>query len=156
CEDRPAHCDVENDPQLASTAIGRGEWHPRQRRASVADGCCGRRRDHAHGPDAIEHPPRAEVVAIAHRPGAGRSDARGPGTHRPADASGGWRPRDAAYGIAAIWLLAVVSLGVVEHLVDPKTFDTVWLGMWWGVETVTTVGYGDVVPHDTVGKVIAS
>ena len=38
---------------------------------------------------------------------------------------------------------------------DPDTFSSIWLGMWWGVETVTTVGYGDVVPQDTVGKAIA-
>jgi voltage-gated potassium channel len=68
----------------------------------------------------------------------------------------GIRPRDAAIGIVTIWVVAVVVLGVVEHLVDPKTFDTVWLGMWWGVQTVTTVGYGDVVPKDPVGQVIAS
>jgi len=68
----------------------------------------------------------------------------------------GVRPRDAAYIISAIWALAVVVFGVVEHLVDPDSFDTVWLGMWWALETVTTVGYGDVVPADTAGKVIAS
>ena len=28
--------------------------------------------------------------------------------------------------------------------------------MWWALQTVTTVGYGDVVPASTVGKVIAS
>jgi voltage-gated potassium channel len=45
---------------------------------------------------------------------------------------------------------------VIEQLIDPDTFDSVWLAMWWGVQTVTTVGYGDVVPEDTVGQVIGS
>ena len=68
----------------------------------------------------------------------------------------GLRPRFAAYLIAAIWLVAVVIFGVVEHLVDRETFPNVWLGMWWALQTVTTVGYGDVVPAHTEGKVIAS
>jgi len=58
--------------------------------------------------------------------------------------------------IVALWTFAVVVFGVIEHLVDPDTFDSVWLGMWWGVQTVTTVGYGDVVPQDTVGRLIGS
>ena len=45
--------------------------------------------------------------------------------------------------------------GVVERLVDPKSFHSVWLGMWWAIETVTTVGYGDIIPNQTAGKVIA-
>lgn len=68
---------------------------------------------------------------------------------------GGLRPRHAAYLIGAFWALAVIVFGVVERLIDPKTFHTVWLGMWWAVETVTTVGYGDIVPSQTAGKVIA-
>lgn len=68
----------------------------------------------------------------------------------------GLRPRFAAYVIVAFWTSAVIVFGVVEHLVDPETFDTVWLGMWWALQTVTTVGYGDVVPHDTAGRLIAS
>ena len=68
----------------------------------------------------------------------------------------GMRPRDAAYLIGAFWAVAVVVFGVVERVVDPKTFHTVWLGMWWAIQTVTTVGYGDVVPDQTVGKVIAA
>lgn len=68
----------------------------------------------------------------------------------------GLRPRDAAYLIAAFWTIAVVVFGVVERLVDPKTFHSVWLGMWWAIETVTTVGYGDVVPDQATGKVIAA
>ena len=49
----------------------------------------------------------------------------------------------------------MVVFGVLERIVDPKTFPTVWLGMWWAIQTVTTVGYGDVVPQQTTGKVIA-
>ena len=68
----------------------------------------------------------------------------------------GLRPRYAAYVIVAFWALGVVVFGVVEWLVDRGTFDSIWLAMWWAIQTVTTVGYGDVVPGSTVGKVIAS
>jgi voltage-gated potassium channel len=68
----------------------------------------------------------------------------------------GLRPWTAASFIAAIWLIAIVSFGTLQHLVDPETIDTVWLGMWWATETVTTVGYGDVIPAQGLGKVIAS
>jgi len=57
--------------------------------------------------------------------------------------------------IGAFWAIAVVVFGVIERLIDPKTFHSVWLGMWWAMETVTTVGYGDIVPDQTAGKVIA-
>src|SRR5262245_32823731 len=68
----------------------------------------------------------------------------------------GLRPRYAALLIVMLWSLCVVVFGVIEHWVDPDTFDTVWLGMWWAVQTVTTVGYGDVVPEDTVGQVMGT
>jgi voltage-gated potassium channel len=68
----------------------------------------------------------------------------------------GLRPRDAAYLIAGFWAIAVIVFGVIERLIDPKTFPSVWLGMWWAIQTVTTVGYGDVVPDQTAGKVIAA
>jgi voltage-gated potassium channel Kch len=64
----------------------------------------------------------------------------------------GLRPRDAAYLIGGFWAAAVVVFGVVERLIDPKTFHNVWLGMWWAIETVTTVGYGDIVPKQTAGR----
>jgi ABC-type phosphate transport system permease subunit len=69
---------------------------------------------------------------------------------------GGMRPRSAAYVIAVFWTIAVVVFGVAERLVDPSSFDSVWLGMWWAVQTVTTVGYGDVVPTGTMGKLIGT
>jgi voltage-gated potassium channel len=67
----------------------------------------------------------------------------------------GLRPREAAYLLGALWALAVVVFGVLEWVVDPKTFHSVWLGIWWAVETVTTVGYGDIIPRQTVGKLMA-
>jgi voltage-gated potassium channel len=66
------------------------------------------------------------------------------------------RPRTAAYLIAAIWLVAIVAFGIVERIIDPDTFSSVWLAFWWALQTVTTVGYGDVVPGDTAGKALAS
>lgn len=67
----------------------------------------------------------------------------------------GVRPRDAALLITGFWTVAVVVFGVVERFVDHKTFHTVWLGIWWAIQTVTTVGYGDVVPNQPAGQVIA-
>jgi voltage-gated potassium channel Kch len=68
----------------------------------------------------------------------------------------GLRPRVAASVIATLWLVAIVIFGVVEYLVDRETFDSVWDGMWWATQTVTTVGYGDVVPADTAGRFVAA
>ena len=66
------------------------------------------------------------------------------------------RPRNAAYLIATFWIGAVVIFGVIERIADPKTFKTIWLAFWWAIQTVTTVGYGDVVPDQATGKVMAS
>ena len=66
------------------------------------------------------------------------------------------RPRYAARLIAVIWLSTVVVFGIVQRIVDPETFDTVWLAFWWALQTITTVGYGDVVPEQPDGKVIGA
>jgi voltage-gated potassium channel len=68
----------------------------------------------------------------------------------------GLRPRAAASIIAVVWLAAVLVFGLVEYLVDRDTFDTVWLALWWATQTVTTVGYGDVVPGSGAGKALAA
>ena len=69
---------------------------------------------------------------------------------------GGMRPRNAARLIVIFWLIAVIAFGVFEHLADKQTFPTVWLGMWWALQTVTTVGYGDVVPVSSLGRAVAT
>jgi voltage-gated potassium channel len=67
----------------------------------------------------------------------------------------GLRPRLAASLIATLWIIAIVVFGVAQHLIDPGSFGSVGEGMWWATQTVTTVGYGDVVPGDTAGRLIA-
>ena len=37
---------------------------------------------------------------------------------------------------------------------DSENFPSVGLAMWWALQTVTTVGYGDVVPTTTFGRVL--
>jgi voltage-gated potassium channel len=68
----------------------------------------------------------------------------------------GFRPRYAAYAIIGFWIVAAVLFGVLQRLVEPETFKTVWLGIWWAIETITTVGYGDITPQSTPGKVIGA
>jgi voltage-gated potassium channel len=45
--------------------------------------------------------------------------------------------------------------GLAMWLVDRETFPTVWWALWWAVQTVTTVGYGDALPQQTAGRGIA-
>jgi voltage-gated potassium channel Kch len=68
----------------------------------------------------------------------------------------GLRPRLAAAFIAVCWMAGIVVFGIVEHLVNPDRFDTIWEGMWWSTQTVTTVGYGDIVPEPGAGRLVAA
>ncbi len=45
---------------------------------------------------------------------------------------------------------------VFAWLIDRSDFPTPGIGLWWAIQTVTTVGYGDVTPSHTEGKVIAA
>ena len=39
---------------------------------------------------------------------------------------------------------------------DRESFPSVGSGLWWAVQTVTTVGYGDHVPANVAGKLVAA
>jgi|1186.fasta_scaffold628658_2 voltage-gated potassium channel len=60
----------------------------------------------------------------------------------------------AVWTILTIAVLLVLTAGALARLVEPDTFTSLGLAYWWAVTTVTTVGYGDVVPHDTAGRLV--
>jgi voltage-gated potassium channel len=64
--------------------------------------------------------------------------------------------RAASRVIVTTTAAVVVVAGVVIHLFDQRDFPNVWLGMWWAVQTVTTVGYGDVVPTTVLGRIVGA
>jgi len=53
-------------------------------------------------------------------------------------------------------VILTILFGVLISLVDRKEFPSVWLGMWWAVQTVTTLGYGDIVPTQLTGRILAA
>lgn len=64
--------------------------------------------------------------------------------------------RTAASVIVTTTTLIVVGSGVAMRLIDHKEFPSFWLGLWWSVQTVTTVGYGDITPRDPSGRIVAT
>ena len=64
--------------------------------------------------------------------------------------------RAAARIIVVATASVVVLGGILMRLLDHQEYDNVWVGMWWAIQTVTTVGYGDVTPSALSGRIIAS
>jgi voltage-gated potassium channel len=64
--------------------------------------------------------------------------------------------RRAAGIIAFVTLSITIISGVLMHYTDEKTFPNIGDGLWWAIQTVTTVGYGDLVPTSNLGRVVAS
>src|SRR5262245_10136023 len=50
----------------------------------------------------------------------------------------------------------VVAFGVAMWIFDRDDFPTLGLALWWAVQTVTTVGYGDVTPTTAFGRLLAT
>ncbi len=64
--------------------------------------------------------------------------------------------RIAARVIVVATLMVVVGGGILMRIADHKEYPTVGVGMWWAIQTVTTVGYGDVTPKAVTGRIVAS
>ena len=55
-----------------------------------------------------------------------------------------------------VLFLAAVAAYFLERDVQPATFGNVPAALWWAVVTLTTVGYGDVVPITPLGRLVAA
>jgi voltage-gated potassium channel len=64
--------------------------------------------------------------------------------------------RTAASVIVTATAVVVAASGVAMRLFDHAEYHNIWIGMWWAMQTVTTVGYGDVTPTHRSGRIIAS
>jgi voltage-gated potassium channel len=65
-------------------------------------------------------------------------------------------PRRAATTIAIVTTSITVVAGLLMTVIDHGNFPSVGGGLWWAVQTVTTVGYGDHVPRTAAGQVVAA
>jgi voltage-gated potassium channel len=48
------------------------------------------------------------------------------------------------------------AASILERIVEPKVFTSIWLAAWWACVTISTVGYGDVVPTSAGGRIVAA
>jgi voltage-gated potassium channel Kch len=64
--------------------------------------------------------------------------------------------REAAGVIVTATAVVVVGAGFLITLVDEKEYSNLGVGLWWAVQTVTTVGYGDVAPSAVSGRLVAA
>jgi voltage-gated potassium channel len=64
--------------------------------------------------------------------------------------------RTAARVIVVATAAVVVIGGVLMRFLDHDEYSSVWVGMWWALQTVTTVGYGDVTPQHVSGRIVAA
>jgi voltage-gated potassium channel len=57
-------------------------------------------------------------------------------------------------GVASI--AVTVGAGALMTVADRHTYPSIGSGLWWAIQTTTTVGYGDNVPVSVAGRLIAA
>lgn len=58
--------------------------------------------------------------------------------------------------VIVLLILSSSMMYYIEHDAQPDVFTSIPATMWWGVATLTTVGYGDVYPITAMGKVLGA
>lgn len=53
-------------------------------------------------------------------------------------------------------LFSATLMYLVENSAQPEEFSSIPAAMWWAVITVTTVGYGNIIPATPLGQILAS
>lgn len=57
--------------------------------------------------------------------------------------------------IATAILLMATFVGNLVYALEPQNFASAFEGLWWSLVTMSTVGYGDFVPHSLGGRIVA-
>ena len=58
--------------------------------------------------------------------------------------------------VLVLMLASSLCMYSVEHEAQPDVFQNAFSGIWWSVSTLLTVGYGDIYPITTLGKVLGT
>jgi voltage-gated potassium channel len=56
--------------------------------------------------------------------------------------------------LGLLTVTASVLMFALENPVQPEKFDSVFTGMYWAMTTITTTGYGDLVPITAAGRLL--
>ena len=64
-------------------------------------------------------------------------------------------PRGAVVLIATTTIVVTAGSAILMTLVDHENFPSLGSGLWWAIQTTTTVGYGDHVPTTAAGRLLA-
>ena len=58
--------------------------------------------------------------------------------------------------VSFLLIIASSLMFFAEHDAQPEVFSSIPAAMWWGVVTLTTVGYGDIYPVTVIGKLLGA
>ena len=58
--------------------------------------------------------------------------------------------------IATATIATTVGTGILMRFVDHENYPSIGSGLWWAVQTTTTVWYGDNVPTNVTGRLLAA